>query len=212
MSASKRERYTARICWNSNKWLFPSGEARHLEKGSYVVDAGFGHEEWLFNFAWLIDGFHYAFLQPVNKSFKNVTGKTLDLLLYTIGPSGDRLYAGKISNCEVLQPDGAKKALEAYKKRGWLKSMAEQVGRVEGNVEHILSETDALLLFNVRFRQDNADIYDPLVLADPKDTVWKLKRYTLVAADEEIDKQWRTRKGKATPPLIRTLPALFGKS
>ena len=104
MPSSAPQRYTARICWNSNQWRFPSGEAPHLEEGSYVVDAGFGHEEWLFNFAWLIDGFHYAFLQPVNKSFETVTGETIDVLLYTISPSGDRLYAGEISKCEVLRP------------------------------------------------------------------------------------------------------------
>jgi hypothetical protein len=47
-------------------------------RGSYVVEAGFGHEEWLFNFAWLIDGFHCAFLQPVNRSFKTVTGNPVN--------------------------------------------------------------------------------------------------------------------------------------
>jgi hypothetical protein len=83
--------------------------------------------------------------------------------------------------------------------------MAEQVHQVEGNVEHILSERDATLLFNVRFRQDDADIYDPLVMADRKDTVWNRQRYTLAVADEEIEKQWRNRKGKTTPPLIRTI-------
>ncbi|HXB73136.1 MAG TPA: hypothetical protein VNY05_33170 [Candidatus Acidoferrales bacterium] len=174
MPASKRERYAARICWNKDGWTFPSGEAPHLEKGTYVVDAGFGHEEWLCNFAWLIgiDRFHYAFLQPVHNSFKNVTGKTIDVLLYTIGPGSTRLYVGEISNCEVLQPAQADEALKIYRKRGWLKSMAEQVRKVGGNVEHIL-KGDALDLFNVRFRQDDADIYPSLVVADRKDTVWK---------------------------------------
>jgi hypothetical protein len=207
MSPSKRERYTARICWNSNKWKFPSGESPHLEKGSYVNDAGFGHEEWLFNFAWLLDGdrFHYAFLQPVNHSFSKVTGKTIDLLLYTISPDRTRCYAGEISNCEVLQPAQADKARRIYKERGWLRSMAEQVSDVKGRVEDILKESDATHLFNVRFRPDDADLYDPLVMADRKDAVWKRQRYTLVPAGEEIEKQWRSRRGSMTPPLIRTI-------
>jgi hypothetical protein len=202
---SKRQRYTARICWNSNTWRFPSGEAPHLETASYVVEAGFGHEEWLFNFAWLIDGFHYAFLQPVNRSFENVTGKAIDVLLYTISPSSDRLYAGEISTCEVLRPVQAAAAVQIYQKRGWLKSMAEQVGGVGGKVENILNENKVTNLFNIRFRPDDADIYDPLIAADRNDTVWKRQRYTLAAADEEIEKQWRTRKGTTTPPLIRTV-------
>ena len=58
-------KYTVRICWNSKGWVFPLGEAKELEAGTYVARFGFGHEEWLFNFAWLIDGYHYSFLQPV---------------------------------------------------------------------------------------------------------------------------------------------------
>jgi hypothetical protein len=42
--------YTARICWSLSNWMFPTGVAALYEKGSYVVKAGFGHEEWLFNF------------------------------------------------------------------------------------------------------------------------------------------------------------------
>jgi hypothetical protein len=147
-----QQRYTARICWNLNKWRFPSGDAPHLETGSYVVEAGFGHEEWLFNLAWLINGFHYAFLQPVNKSFNHVTGKIIDVLLYTISPTQDRLYVGEISKCEVLRVDQAEEALRIYKQRGWLKSMAEQVGKVGGRVDHILAESKATTLFNIRFR------------------------------------------------------------
>ena len=181
------------------------GEAPHLEKNTYVVDAGFGHEEWLFNFAWLIDSFHYAFLQPVGRSFRNVTGKVIDVSLCTIGPGRTRWYAGEISNCEVLQSGQADAALKIYQKRGWLQSMVEQVRKVGGNVEHVLSASEARHLFNVRFRQNDADIYDPLVMADRKDSVWKLQRYTLAAADEEIKQQWRSRKGKMTPPLINTI-------
>ena len=184
---SNRDRYTARICWNSNTWRFPSGESPHLEKDSYAVTAGFGHEEWLFNFAWLVDGFHYAFLQPVHDSFKNVTGRTIDVLLYTINADGNRLYVGEISNCEVLRSVQADAALKIYKKRGWLKSMAEQVRDIRGKVSHILSESDPALLFNVRFRPDDARINDPLKMADQKDAVWKRQRYTLVAAADEIN-------------------------
>jgi hypothetical protein len=176
-----------------------------LEQGTYVVETGFGHEEWLFNFAWLIDQFHYAFLQPVNRSFKNVTGTTIDVLLYAISPDGTRLYTGKISNCEVLQAAQADAALKIYKKRGWLKSMAEQVREVKGNVDRILGESDAAFLFNIRFRQEDADIYDPPLIADRKDTVWSRQRYTLALADDKVEKQWRNRKGKTTPPLIRTI-------
>lgn len=44
----------ARICWNTASWTRPSGDARNLEVDSYVNMNGFGHEEWLFNFDWLL--------------------------------------------------------------------------------------------------------------------------------------------------------------
>ena len=59
-----------RICWNTEQWRRPSGTAAAIETGSYVHEHGFGHEEWLFNFEWMIDGHRFAFLQPINKSTK----------------------------------------------------------------------------------------------------------------------------------------------
>jgi hypothetical protein len=52
--------YAARICWNSKGWVVPTGEAADLESAgpshtTYVQDHRFGHEEWLFNFQWVID-------------------------------------------------------------------------------------------------------------------------------------------------------------
>lgn len=58
-------RYIARICWNTKDWIQPSGDKKGLERLSYVATHGFGAEEWLLNSSWLLDGFHYAFLEPV---------------------------------------------------------------------------------------------------------------------------------------------------
>lgn len=33
---------------------------------SYEVTPGFGHEEWIFDFTKLIDGYKYSFLQALN--------------------------------------------------------------------------------------------------------------------------------------------------
>ena len=54
-------KYYARICWNTRGWVAPSGDAKNLETGTYAAKDKFGHEEWLFNFMWLLDGYHYAF-------------------------------------------------------------------------------------------------------------------------------------------------------
>lgn len=194
------KRWYGRICWNSNDWVFPSGQAKE-QRDTYVSRTGFGHEEWLFNFSWLIDGYHYAFLQPVSRSFKKVTGTTVGVLLYAINLNRDRLYVGEIRDCRVLTQAQAEAALKHYRKSGWLKSMKEQIGAVGGDTAGLGG--DPLSIFNVRFRPADAD-YSPR-LADPSDLITRLNRYTLVEANENVvATQWRrTRKGTNVLPIVQ---------
>lgn len=195
--------FFARICWNSNGWVFPSGEAAHLEVGSYVADAGFGHEEWLFNFAWLTDGYHYAFLQPINKSFEKHTGTTIDLLLHAIHPNRNRVYVGQIRRCEVLTREQIQRAFAHYKRAGWLASMKEQIKSVEGDPRIV---DKPLSCFNVRFRPADVVRFHPLRVAGPTDAINKLGRYNLVAADKDfVERLWRKRKGTKVAPEIRAI-------
>lgn len=94
-----------RICWNTKKWKQPTGEAEKLETGkSYVAENGFGHEEWLFNFSWLLTGGHFAgntpylygFLQPIGKYYSKYKGKIFSALLYT-SPDGKCLFVASTS-------------------------------------------------------------------------------------------------------------------
>ena len=54
----------ARICWNKNNWIYPSGrEGKSINKNSYEYKHGFGHEEWNFDIRKNIDGYVYGYLQ-----------------------------------------------------------------------------------------------------------------------------------------------------
>lgn len=195
--------YCARICWNSQGWTFPTGEAKTLEKGSYVTRAGFGHEEWLFNFAWLIGDHHYAFLQPIDNSIKKVTGQVLNLLLYSVNPSRDKVYVGEIHKCEVLAPKQAEAALQHYKGAGWLKSMKRQIAEHGGNPSRL---KDASVPFNVRFRPSDADIYSPYRVAARSDVVRRFNRYKLIEVKQSsVLDQWRRRKGTRIAPTVQTI-------
>jgi len=77
-----------RICWNTLNWRLPSGDARLYEvSDSYVASHGFGFEEWLFNFDWLLSGYNpvdnrehrYAFLQPISSSRHLLVGETFSI-------------------------------------------------------------------------------------------------------------------------------------
>lgn len=94
--------YFCRVCWNSNQWRRPTGEAAKLEsKTSYAVQFGFGFEEWLNRPEWTIDGQRYAFLQPVNKSREN---KLRDVLHLTL--AREQAQAGK-SLTTIADPGNA---------------------------------------------------------------------------------------------------------
>ena len=93
-----RNKY-ARVCWNTLGWRFPSGDA--IEGNSYVARYGFGHEEWLFNFEWLINGYRYGILQPNGKFYKNYTEESCSILIYTVTPEQQTLLVGIISNVYV---------------------------------------------------------------------------------------------------------------
>ncbi|RKH28676.1 hypothetical protein D7X12_40085 [Corallococcus sicarius] len=130
-----------------------------MEARTYVTQYGFGHEEWLFNLAWVIDGYHYAYLQPVRKSRERLEGTSVKVYLFGIAPNVERYYVGHIAPCEILTDDQAAFALETYEKHGWLEEMREQVEQVAGDVAGLGGvPTDR---FNIRFRPNDAELYDP---------------------------------------------------
>jgi hypothetical protein len=192
--------YFARICWNSKGWELPTGEAKNLEKASYTAQTGFGHEEWLFNFTWLISGEHYAFLQPVHKSFARVTGQTIHVFLWAIDAHGQHIHVGEIRNCKVLTNAEAQKAFEDHKRLGWLTIMQSDLAHVRGDLPELAQPG----LFNIRFRPEDVDRYDaPYPVAKSTDRIAKFKRYTLVSASEsdaKMQETVRVRSGSSVIP------------
>jgi hypothetical protein len=197
----RMDSFYCRICWNSRGWVFPSGDAATVETDSFVTEHGYGHEEWLFNFSWLIDDKHYAFLQPVARSRDRFEGQEIHLYLYTIDPNKQRLYVAEISSCEVLTLEQASDTLRHYKNLGWFKSMRKQIGALGIDPDDL--DTSPLSCFNVRFGPEDVHFYDPLRVAGPDDFVVNLNRYTLTPAQEKVtDGQWRRPNGTAIPPTI----------
>lgn len=198
--------YVARICWNSQTWTRPTGEAARLEaKGSYAADKGFGHEEWLFDREAALDGWQYGFLQAVNKSYRKVVGRTIDLRLWTMGPGATRYYVGRIPACEVLTPHEAEAAAKQFGESGRLAEMEAQVRAVGGKPDDL--RTGGLNVANVRFRADAAVIQDPLVPAAEGHAIRDLNRYTLVGSGDRwqrVLQEWpATGRRPALPPSER---------
>ena len=152
----------ARICWNTLGWRTPSGDAGRIEKGkSYPARHGFGHEEWLFNFEWLIDGYRYGFLQPIGKYYERYVDESCSILMYTVTPEQQTLLVGIIRNVYVPGREELDDVLQVTDDAGWLQTMRDDVERVKGDVA-VLSRPPARELANIKFRPEDVEIFDPM--------------------------------------------------
>jgi len=168
-----------RICWNTERWRRPTGEAAFLEIKSSVAEHGFGHEGWLFNFGYLIGGKHYAFLQPIGKAHKKLKGQKVNLLLYAVPPSPARpVIVARIDRCEVISPSEAQKVLAIYKRRRWLREMSDQLEEL--GYKRGLERVKPTNLSNVRFSPDQVKFYDPYVPVPGRYKTASLRRYQLI--------------------------------
>ena len=139
----------SRICYNDQGWLFPSGRKdKAVNKFSFEQINGFGYEEWLLDYSKLIDGYHYAFLQPLNGYHH--AGKIYDIHLFFYTKSFGKVYVGCIKNAECIDDSEAKRALSIYKEKKWYDEMLTSIRNVGGDPNLLKSEKHNI--FNIKFR------------------------------------------------------------
>ncbi|MBQ4377310.1 MAG: hypothetical protein II793_06415, partial [Bacteroidales bacterium] len=108
----KQIKKIARICNNDHNWKYPSRrELKSSNPDTYENLYGFGFEEWLFDGEKVINGYHYAFLQPINA--KKHIGQKYQIHLYYRTPYA-KGYVGYIDNVECLTLEQAEKCLNVY--------------------------------------------------------------------------------------------------
>ena len=139
----------SRICYNDEGWLFPSGRKdKAVNKNSYEHKNGFGHEEWLLDFSKIVDGYHYAFLQPLNGYHH--AGNIYDIHLFFYTQNTGKVYIGCLKNAECIDEDEAKRVLDIYKKKKWYDEMLFTVTNVPADPSLLMKESHHI--FNVRFK------------------------------------------------------------
>lgn len=160
----------ARICWNTNGWICPSGRiGKSKNKDSYEYKYGFGHEEWLFDIVKTINGYHYGHIQAVASYKENLP---FDISLFTINDkTKQRYWVGEILDVEPVFNKEAKTILSEYKKKGWYAEMQEQL---RDYIKKIPKE----FAFNLRYRPENLRKYDVLKPVDRKEPNVKTSYYT----------------------------------
>lgn len=167
-----------RIVWNTAGWRKPTGNSGETGK-SYAAKHGFGHEEWLFNYEWLIKGFRYGFLQPIGKYRETYAGHSCSIILYTYTPDKETLLIGRINNVYIPKIKKLENVLEISRERGWIEQMRKDVYHISGNTEGLGDpKPDPDVIANVRFRPEDVEIFDPMPrIIDKNHKIVRVKYY-----------------------------------
>ena len=174
----------ARICWNTHDWKRPSGSEGKSQSGdSYEKKIGFGHEEWLLDDSRIYEpnGYHYAFLQPMNVSSGKHVGETYDIHLFTISPLKQKVYIGCLRHAIGVSSEESQQVYRYYKERGWVEDMIDEIRYAGGMVRDIKPKW----MFNVKFKFSDAELYysnKPILAED----CIKSHRYILMDKKHEL--------------------------
>ncbi len=176
----------SRICWNTENWKFPSGsQGKSVSVDAYEADTGYGHEEWLFDKSKIIEGYHYAFLQPLFLKSDKHDNEVYNISLFTINNLNKQYYVGEIKNVECITREESKRVYKVYKSNGWLEKMRADVERVGANYEKF-KLTDPEIFFNVKFKFKDISQPDELIEVAENDINVTTNRYKLLPRKSEI--------------------------
>lgn len=173
----------SKVCWNYNGWRKPSGMAgKSKDPESHERMHGYGHEEWLFDFDKLVDGYHYAFLQPIGKYRDKYAGHLYNLSLYSVNTAerNQFYWVANIENAEVIDEEEEKRLIAEYESRGWLDEMYDDLIKVGADVKSFKSWVKRGSLFNVRFRPQDVHPFGPSPVPFRENEKISHTRYTLL--------------------------------
>jgi hypothetical protein len=154
-----------RLTWNKNNWEFPSGHKWNVKyqgtNEAHERQYGFGHEEWLFNSRYRINGFQYGYIRGVNQMGSDE--EAIDkLLLFTIDPvSKNRYLVGRLNGVEIVEGYEPEQAIIAPVMRRHFGQMVDELINVGADVTHF---RQAGFVANVKFLWATAEIFNtPIV-------------------------------------------------
>lgn len=204
----------SKICWNYNNWLKPSGQAgKSRDRDSYEYKHGSGYEEWLFDFDKLIDGYHYAFLQPVGKARKKYENQILNITLYSYNSDTKKWYwVGKISKAQVIDENTSLQIVEQYRQNNWLSQMETDLEEVKADVSEF-RKWENETLFNIRFKPKDVVVFgdNPVPfgagekVSHTRYTLLSMKKEPKITFDDDQDIQLSGKQSKTSTSGVRTL-------
>jgi hypothetical protein len=151
-----------RITWNTNNWESPikhkwkkSNQGNH--NIAYENQYGYGHEEWLFNPRYRIDGIQYGYIKGIEQMSQD--DSFLDKIhLFTIdSKSKDRYLIAKLTNVEIINDIDKEPAEIGGVIKKYFSQMIEEVRDIKGDYKHFKSTK---YYPNVKFNWSDSEIYN----------------------------------------------------
>lgn len=183
------EEKIARICWNNNHWVSPSGRlGKSGNKNSYEYITGFGHEEWNFDTDKVVDGYIYGFLQQFHNKSDIHKDSIYNISFYSIEKinsyKNKKWWLGKINSVEVISGKESERVYNVYKKNGWLSEMEADLRRLNLDLT-AFTETIEDTLFNMRFKISDMHLLDEPLEIEKKEPVIPSFYYNLLNKTQE---------------------------
>lgn len=158
----KNQDKVARICWNTEGWVKPSGRlGKSKNKDAYELLYGYGHEEWLLDTSKLISGYHYAYLQAIGQHREKYTDSIYNISIYSINnQTKQRWWIGTINNVKVIDIDESKRVFKAYKENGWYDEMLSQLRNVDADINEFKRNVKADWFAVIKFKPSDLSLLD----------------------------------------------------
>ncbi len=178
--------YVSQITRNDQAWTKPAGCIKKQNGKSFAARNGFQFDEWLFRTSWIIDGWHYAFLQGVHRLKASAYTRTqkFDTILYTMEPmlsdkEFSQRYVGQIRNVECLNKEQMRDATETAKSNGWLKEMKVEIKKIGGETDDLTQISYRDAPFNIRFKPVDLKVFKTPIFAKENNPLNQLKSFDL---------------------------------
>ncbi|WOK09201.1 hypothetical protein RT717_11190 [Imperialibacter roseus] len=187
-----KESKIARITWNTNGWIKPSGLTGKSTNPSFENEHGFGHEEWLFDGDKVIEGYKYGFLEPIHKYRSKYEGQIFDLTLYTRDAESNKsFWVTNLKDVEVLLPEESEKILAHYRKEGWYDEMKADLYNLNLDSRQLDTwiKEGAEQLFNVKFKAAQLNEIPAELIPVLNDNEIASNRYTLMDLPSDLQEK-----------------------
>lgn len=175
-----------RITWNEFNWEKPSGhfwskENQAKKNIAYENQYGFGHEEWLFNQRYRINGFQYGYIRGVEKA--SLENDLIDeLYLYTKDTEGNYFFIGILKNVARILGNREEQVLVKAIYDKYFQIAIEELKEVNSDYTELIRTG---MSPNLKFKWEDANILDepiPVIINDSK-----YRRYQSYRLTKELE-------------------------